>query len=148
MKKVVVLALVLALVPVLAVRPAVGQQGYRVIVNKDNPTTTLSRSEVSKYLLKKKTQWDHGPKASPVDLAGDSSVREVFSEDVHGRSVALIQRYWQKQIFSGRGVPPPEVANDDEVIKLVNSDKGAIGYVSPGARLPDDVKVLSIVADG
>ncbi|MEE8524587.1 MAG: hypothetical protein V3T72_11705, partial [Thermoanaerobaculia bacterium] len=120
------------------------------IVHKDNPTTALSRSDVSKYLLKKKTrwdQWDRGPKAIPVDLVGDSSVRETFSEDVHGRSVALIQRYWQKQIFSGRGVPPQEVGDDSAMVGMVSTDRGAIGYVSPSARL-DDVKVLSIASDG
>jgi ABC-type phosphate transport system substrate-binding protein len=148
MKKLAALALALALVPVLLVKPAVGQQGYRVIVHKDNPTTTLSRDDVSKYLLKKKTKWDHGTKASPVDLDSDSSVREVFSEDVHGRSIAQIKRFWQTQIFSGRGVPPPEVHDDSEVINFVNGDPGAIGYVSASSRLPNDVKVLSIVSDG
>lgn len=146
MKKLAAFALVLAFLPVLSVRPAVGQQGYRIIVHKDNPTDSISKSEVSKYLLKKKTKWDNGQKATPIDLTGDSSVRETFSEDVHGRSVALIQRYWQKQIFSGRGVPPQEVGDDSAVVGIVSSDPGAIGYVSPSARL-DNVKVLSVVSD-
>ncbi len=148
MRKLAALALVLASLPLLSVRPVVGQQGYRVVVHKDNPTTELPRSVVSNFLLKKKVRWDHGPKAAPVDLSSDSLVRETFSEDVHRRSVSLIQRYWQSQIFSGKGVPPPQVGDDSAVISFVSDDPGAIGYVSPNARIDSDVKVVPIAADG
>ena len=58
-----------------------------------------------------------------------------FSRDVLERDVASVRRYWAQQVFSGRGVPPPEVTSDAEVVKYVASHPGAIGYVAGGADL-------------
>ena len=46
------------------------------------------------------------------------------------RSVAAVRSYWQQRIFSGRDVPPPEVDTENQVIKYVAGDPGALGYVS------------------
>lgn len=147
MKKLIVYALVLAAV-VSAYWPlaAAQERGFRVIVNRDNPADSITKSELSNYLLKKRSRWDNGVTADPVDLDSSSDVRDAFSRDVHGRSVSSIKKYWQQQIFSGREVPPPELANDAAVVAFVSSRPGAIGYVSPRARL-DGVKEVA-VSDG
>ena len=79
----------------------------------------------------------------PVDLAGESSVRKKFSEDVLKRSLSAVRSYWQQLIFSGRNVPPPELDSDQAVIEYVAKRRGAIGYVS-GACAIDAVKVVSV----
>lgn len=124
---------------------AQGSASYVVIVNSDNPVTEISKSQLSGFLLKKKSKWDHGVSVDPADLDSGSSVREALSEDVHGRSVSSIKNYWQRQIFSGRGVPPPEVGDDAEMIEHVSQSPGAIGYVSSTARIPGDVKTVRVV---
>jgi ABC-type phosphate transport system substrate-binding protein len=120
------------------------QGGYRVIVNDGNPQAALSKDEVSRFLLKKTTSWSHGAAAEPVDLGDKSEVREALSRDVHGRSVSSIKNYWQRQIFSGRAVPPPELASDAEVVSYVARRPGGIGYVSGSARLGSGVKEVRI----
>jgi len=115
-----------------------------VIVNKNNPADSVSKEDLSNILLKKKSRWDYGASAAPIDLDSRSPVREAFSQDVHGRSVSSIKNYWQRQIFSGREVPPPEAGSDAEVVTFVASQPGAIGYVSASARLTDGVKVVEI----
>lgn len=119
---------------------------YRIIVHRDNPADSISKVKISQLFLKKSSRWDHGPETEPVDRDSDSPVRESFSRAVHGRSVSSIKNYWQRQqqIFSGRGVPPPEVSSDADVIAHVKSRPGGIGYVSPNAKL-DDVKVVRVV---
>lgn len=119
------------------------QQGFRVIVNKDNPVTALSKEEVSRMLLKRTTRWDSGVPVEPVDQNSESAVRGAFSDDIHGRSVNKIKIYWQRQIFSGSEVPPRELTSDAEVVSYVSSNSGAIGYVSSGASL-NGVKALRI----
>ncbi len=123
---------------------AAAQEDYRVIVHKDNPADSITKDQLSDYLLKKKPKWDHGASADPVDLDSRSDVRKVFSKDVHGRSVSSIKNYWTQKIFSGRGSPPPELAGDQAVVDFVRSHPGAIGYVSRRARV-DSVKTLSVV---
>ena len=119
--------------------------GYVVITHPENPLDSISKSQASSLLLKKRSRWPNSDlKAEPVDLSGDSSVRELLSRDLHDRSVSSIKSYWQKQIFSGRNSPPPELSGDQEVISWVRERPGAIGYVSPRAQL-DGVKTLAVV---
>lgn len=122
-----------------------GQSGadYQVIVHPSNDVSAVSKDEISRFLLKKKTRWDDGTAAAPIDLDSKSAVREAFSREVHGRSVSSIKNYWQRQIFSGREVPPPEVATDAEVVRFVSGTPGGIGYVSRNARL-NGVKAITI----
>jgi ABC-type phosphate transport system substrate-binding protein len=104
--------------------------GYKVIVHPSNPTTSMSRTTVSAMLLKKQTSWKNGNKALPIDLRATSGTRDAFSRAIHGRSAGAIKKWWNQQIFSGKGMPPPEVDGDAKVIGFVLSNPGAIGYVS------------------
>ena len=124
---------------------AQGKAPYVVIVHPDNPAKSVSKKRVSRMLLKEISKWDNDVSAQPIDLDSKSPVRDEFSRDVHGRSVASIKNYWQRQIFSGDGVPPPEVPDDDAVIAFVSTHPGAIGYVSADARL-EGVKVLDLAS--
>lgn len=121
-----------------------GQSNYRVVVHESNPLDEISKDLLSSYLLKKKSRWDHGATVAPADLDSQSPVRAAFSEEVHGRSVASIKNYWQRQIFSGRNVPPPEVSDDSEMIAFVRDSPGGLGYVSGGASVRG-VKILRVV---
>jgi ABC-type phosphate transport system substrate-binding protein len=116
---------------------------YKVIVNKDNPVSELTKDKVSKLFLKKAKKWDNGNKVQPVDLFSGSTVRKSFSKGIYGKTVAAIKAYWQKQIFSGKGIPPAEKNRDREVIAYVKSKPGAIGYVSAKANT-NGVKVVKI----
>jgi len=119
-------------------------QSYKVIVNKDSSVSSLTKDQISKLFLKKVTRFTDGTSALPVDLVSDNSIRQAFSEDIHGQSVASVRKYWQKQIFSGRGVPPAEKPTDREVIAYVEANPGAIGYVSASA-VTGDVKEINII---
>lgn len=111
------------------------ESSFVVIVHPSNAEKTLSKSRVSQLLLKKSSRWENGTAAEPVDLNAQSPVREQVSEVIHGRSVNSIKSYWQRQIFSGKSVPPPELASDADVVAYVRGRPGAIGYVSANARL-------------
>ena len=116
---------------------------FVLIVNKTNPTVSLGRSRVVGLFLKKSSEWDDGSPARPVDQAKDSLLREAFSKDILHKSVAAVNSYWQQQIFSGRAVPLPELASDEEVLAHVRLNPGAIGYVSGDANV-SAVKVIGV----
>lgn len=113
-----------------------------VIVNPSNPLNTLPATGVSRMFLKESTQWPNGWPVAPVDQAPSSAVRVMFSDKVLGRSVRSIKSYWSQQIFSGRGVPPPERDSDAAVVQFVKANRGAIGYVTAGNS--GTAKVLQI----
>ena len=78
-----------------------------------------------------------GPTATairPVDLPPDfAGAPPLHRARCHSRSVAAVKSYWQQVIFSGRGVPPPELETDEAVLRFVARHPGAIGYVSGSA---------------
>jgi len=127
----------------LAAVSASAADGFKVVVNEACSVSSLPRAEVSAMLLKKVTKWSDGTAVVPVDQAAGSAVRQKFSSRVHGKEAAAVKSYWQQQIFAGRGVPPVEMASDDQVLAYVRSHPGAIGYVSESAAA-DGVKVLTV----
>jgi hypothetical protein len=136
-----------ALVPLLLGPTTAGaaDSAVAVIVNSSNPVSSLSASEVSNLFLKKgKTTWPSGERVLPVDLGEQSAVREAFSRKIHGKGQGPIKAYWQKQIFSGRDVPPPEKGSAADVIAFVRGNRGAIGYVPAGLEPGIGVKVLQV----
>jgi ABC-type phosphate transport system substrate-binding protein len=117
-------------------------KGYKVIVNPSNPMSSISRDDLSRILLKKTTKFPDGRSASPVDLPLNSSVREAFSKDVHGKPASAVEAYWQQQIFSGKDVPPAQ-KNEAGAVDFVRSTSNGVGYVSSGTDT-DGAKVISV----
>ena len=117
---------------------------YQVVVNASNPVTEIARTEVSRWFLKQATKWPDGKVVVPLDQSSRSEVRAAFSTGVHKQSLQAIETYWQKQIFSGRTVPPFVKVGDAEVMAYVASNAAAIGYVSGAATLNPGVKVVKI----
>jgi ABC-type phosphate transport system substrate-binding protein len=116
---------------------------FRVIVNPANPAVKLDKRLVADAFLKKRSRWDNDRAIQPVDLGQKSSARAAFSRDILGRDVVAVRRYWAQLVFSGRGVPPPELAIESEIVKFVAAHGGAIGYVTAGADL-EGVKVVEV----
>jgi ABC-type phosphate transport system substrate-binding protein len=146
MKRYGIIILALVLAGLCQTAPAQDGSSFVVIVHPDNPADSVSKKKVSRLLLKELSKWDGGLLVQPVDLDSNSPVRQEFSREVHGRSVSSIKNYWQRQIFSGKSVPPPEVPSDSAVIAHVSSHPGGIGYVSASTRL-DGVKRITLSAD-
>lgn len=116
---------------------------FLVIVHSDNPIETLTPAAVSDLFLKEEMRWGDGTGADPVNLDSTSEIRNSFSHSIHGRSTANIQSFWQKQIFSGKGVPPQEVETEEGAVDFVRANRGGVAYVSGQVNL-DGVKVVNV----
>lgn len=84
------------------------------------------------------------PGMSGVTLVGqtdDSPTKAEFTQKITKKQPAKYKAYWSKMIFSGKAVPPKELANDAEVKAYVASHADAIGYVD-ASIVDDTVKVL------
>ena len=125
--------------------PAIASgQDFKIVANGANGAETISKQQLENIFMKKTGAWSDGQPVIPVDQSASSSTRHGFSKVIFGRDTNAIRSYWQRQIFSGRGVPPPEKGSDDEVLAFVRVNSGAIGYVSPDADIGAGVKVLEI----
>ncbi len=117
---------------------------YKIVVHAENSLDTLPLETVRQYFLKKKTNWPSGQRVLPVDLHETSSLRELFSQQILQRKVRSVRAYWQKNIFSGRAVPPPEKKSDADVMSYIREHKNAIGYVSSNCVLSAELKVVQV----
>lgn len=117
--------------------------GFRVVTNRENSAGSVEREFLANAFLKKTTRWPDGAAIDAVDHRFGAPVRTRFSERVLRRSVAAIRSYWQQRIFTGRGVPPPELESDEAVLRYVRSRRGAVGYVSEAADV-SAVKVITL----
>ena len=117
---------------------------FVVIVPASNPILSISGKDLSAVYMRKTRSWPDGSQIVPVELPAASRTREAFSRAVHGKSVAFVTRYWHRLIFSGRGIPPIEMASDAAVIEFVRANRGAIGYIDRQTPAGDDVKVVTV----
>ncbi|TMA25650.1 MAG: hypothetical protein E6J78_16995 [Deltaproteobacteria bacterium] len=123
------------LVSAAAVAQAASADAWVVIVHPKSTFSHLERKFVADVFFRRTTQWPDDTPIRPVDASPDSAVRARFSQDILARSVASMRSYWQQRIFSGQGVPPPELRDDVAVVDYVVSHPGAIGYVSRATSL-------------
>ena len=119
------------------------QDSFVLIANPANPIATLSRGEVSKLFLLKRTRWSSGQRAQPVDQVESSPVRRQFSNAIHGMDVPSVKSFWQEIVFSGKGDPPPERASDAQVLAYVRSRPNGLGYVA-SSTYADGVKIIVV----
>lgn len=117
---------------------------FVVIVGEASPLTTVSREQLSQIFLKKTRTLPGGREAMPVDIVGHAKARIAFSNVVHKRSLVAIQNFWNQQIFSGKEVPPPQMAREVDIVAFVRGNPDAVGYVSPAAELGAGVRVLRL----
>ena len=136
----------LAAFPALAGEEASRIEGasFNVVVHRNNPIESITRAELSAIYMKRTRSWRDGHEVLPVDQPMGSPVRERFSRSIHGKSVAYVTRYWQRLIFSGRGIPPRQLEDDAAVLELVRHSRDAIGYIARDTPPGDGVKVLPV----
>ncbi|MBT0587353.1 phosphate ABC transporter substrate-binding protein [Alteromonas sp. SM 2104] len=130
------------LAALLALTTHIASADVVMVVHPSN-ADAIDDKVVKRIFLGKEKKFPGGASATPVNQSADSSVRSQFDESILERSSAQVSAYWSKLVFTGKGVPPTEVANDAAVIAAVAADPTAIGYVD-SASVTGDVKAISL----
>ena len=112
-----------------------------VIVHPSN-NSELNAKKVQRIFLGKEKKFSNGSPVMPFNQT-TNALRGAFDSDVLGRSSTQVSAYWSKLVFTGKGIPPKELADDAAVIAAVAANAGAIGYVDSSA-VTGDVKTISI----
>lgn len=103
--------------------------GVVVILHPDNPHAADQRF-VQRLYTGVLRGWPDGSPAFTLDLPEEHPLRVAFSQQWLGRSVANMRAVWAQHIFTGRGLPPRVIAGEAEMLRLVATNRNAIGYVS------------------
>lgn len=114
-----------------------------VIVNPKNPAASMSADQVAQVFLGRSTSFPAGGTAAPVDQKEGTALRDEFYTKVADKNPGQVKAFWAKQMFSGKGQPPKELASSADVKKAVAADPSAIGYIEKGAL---DTTVKSVLS--
>ncbi|GMT43045.1 MAG: hypothetical protein IEMM0002_1456 [bacterium] len=123
----------------LVVEPAFSD--YMVIVNTENPITEISKKDLKRIYMMKKTEWNNDGVIQPVNLKENNAARKEFSESVLGKSSKKMEVYYLKRALAGIVQPPRSVRSDEDVIRYIFYNPGAVGYVS---KADNTVKVIRV----
>ena len=124
---------------------ATGARGeIGVVVNAAHPADQLSRREVVDLFMGRTQYFADGSLVLRLDQAPESPERAEFYRGLVNKSVAEVNAYWAKLLFTGRASPPQVVGNSRAVLAAVRDNKSAIGYVD-SADVDDSVKVVARV---
>ena len=111
-----------------------------VVVHPSN-ANAIDAGEIKKIFTGKTKSFADGSKALPITQADGNPVTDEFNQNVLSKSSSQLKAYWSKLVFTGKGTPPKEAANDAEVINLVSKNPNLIGFVSQGSA-DGSVKVV------
>lgn len=107
-----------------------------VIVNPQSGVAQLSKTEIINIFMGRQRKLPSGATALAIDLAGQNTEKKHFYARLVGKELAEINSYWARLIFSGQGSPPRQAETAEEVLDIVENNKGAIGYLERGQVNP------------
>ncbi len=115
---------------------------FKFIVHPDVTVSALSKDDAKNILLGNKGRWGNGTAIKLAVLAGGPAHEAVITE-ITARSPDQFDKYWKKQVFTGKGVMPESMPDEAAMIAYVAKTPGAFGYVSAAART-DGAKVVPV----
>jgi ABC-type phosphate transport system substrate-binding protein len=114
---------------VLALSAAAASAEIVVIVNPNNPASSLTNAQVAAMYLGNASAFPDGGKAALTDQTEAASIRGDFYQKATGRSASQAKAAWARITFTGKGTPPKELKSDADVKAFVANEPKAIGYV-------------------
>lgn len=132
-------AAILSTVNITAFSPAYAE--IAVIVHPSN-SNVISTSEIERIFLGKVSNFSDGSSAIPLNLGEENATRDEFNTKVLKRGGSQLKAYWSKMIFTGKGQPPKELADDAAAKAAVASNPNAISYIK-SSSVDGGVKVIA-----
>lgn len=115
-----------------------------LVVSSKSTVNALTADQAADIFLGRATSFPGGESAVPLDQPESSPVRAEFYTKAAGKTAAQLKAFWSKQIFTGKGRPPKEVADSQAVRQLVASNPNMVGYIDKSAVDASVKVVLSI----
>jgi ABC-type phosphate transport system substrate-binding protein len=112
-----------------------------VIVHPGNSLQAISKDELKRIYLGKSKEFPNGLLIAALDQDKESEEKKEFYKKVVGKSLSQVSAYWSRLIFTGKGVPPRVLLNDEEVKKWVASHPESIAYINAESA-DDSIKVI------
>ena len=100
-----------------------------VAVRSDSEIGSLGKNEVVDIFLGRLRQLPSGRIAEPLDQSAHSGERQAFYASLINKTVAEINAYWARLLFTGRIAPPRSMETSDRMLEELLRNPRAIGYL-------------------
>ena len=115
-----------------------------LVVNKNNPITSLSKAQVKKILMGQQAKWPSGAPVSVMLTAPGSPERKKAIADICGMTENDFTTWFLKANFQGQSVQAPKnMPSSQAIVQITQLVPGAFAFVSQADVTPA-VKVVSI----
>ncbi|MBA6415695.1 hypothetical protein H4J50_06670 [Colwellia sp. 6M3] len=108
-----------------------------IISNITADTTSLSIAQLRRIYSMRQVHWQNGLPIVVYVLASKHPLHQQFCREQLRLFPYQLDRIWHKLSFSGFGVAPIEVENQQALIEAIRTTKGAIGYVENLSEVKD-----------
>lgn len=115
-----------------------------VVVNVNNPTNTMTRSEVIDLFMGRYVAFPNGDSATPIEFEGATPIKKSFYKNLVGMPLARINAYWSRLRFSGKQRSTIHLNNEESVIEKLENDRSAIAYIEK-SKISNNMKIIYVV---
>ena len=102
---------------------------FYVVVHASNPQRALTQKEAVDLFMGRTRAFANGEFALIFDLPRDNPRRAAFYQALTGMSVAQVNSYWSRLMFSGQSMPPQALPDEAAMIDIVRRNPSAIGWL-------------------
>jgi len=118
--------------------------GLDVIANDSVNVHSLNVAQLRRIYSMRQTLWSKNHPIIVYVLPSKHPIHKKFSKQMLHIFPYQLDRIWNKLTFSGLGVAPRVVNSQAELINIVNTTVGAIGYIDALDK-DTDVNVIKII---
>lgn len=112
---------------------------FYIVVHASNPQRSLTQKEAVDLFMGRSRAFANGDFALIFDLPRDNPRRGAFYQALTGMSVAQVNSYWSRLMFSGQSAPPQALPDETAMAGILKRNPSALGWLSkeptePGLR--------------
>ena len=97
-----------------------------IVLNKKNPTKSMSVAEAKAIFLGNTTRWQG---VVPIKVVSRGKGKaDAFYTDVLGMSATKFDSHWTKRQLAGKGVKPKTAASASDLAAEIGKNPGAVGF--------------------
>ncbi len=118
-------------------------QAVEVIAHPSVGTSRLTLVQAKALFGMRQTRWPDGQRAWVFVLPDHHPTHTAFSKEVLSLYPFQLRQSWDRQVYSGMGQAPIEVATEEEMLERIRTTPGAIGYVRK-VNPHDPVRIIKV----
>lgn len=115
-----------------------------MVVNPAVPAQSVTRNFARAVFGMRVAQWPGDGDTKVFVLPDHHPLHEAFCKKVLDIFPYQLRTAWERQVFSGTGQAPMEVASEEEMLARIAATPGAMGYLSKGNVDVSKVKLLTL----